>query len=361
MKHHWVLVIGVVALWTIVELRVTARAVDPDPIPRDRIFFQYNYYDQVPATPDQARLRAPFQNQDSTGLLAGNNLICFIDLSTGQTRLPFAVHSPPSRVPMNLVAGNWNNRLVTIVSPAEPSNLNPRVVALSPAQVLGDIQRVAGTSDAAISVAVGNFFGDPQPEVAYTTGAGPITRVTFGTLGHNTWYSFFPGGESYNGGARVAAGRWRNNGFDQLGVSMARGRVDLFELLEEFIDRIGTGYPVGELDITAGIDSFDANNDGRVDLLVGNTSTVTAIDLNNGATPIRLWQLQPFPGVVVTDGIQFNSGVAGGRLTIGAVNGPRLSIWSQHPETLAFEQTHTSTPFGATAQPFSFWAYDFVY
>jgi hypothetical protein len=231
---------------------------------------------------------------------------------------------------------------------------------MSPPQVLGDIQRLPGTTEAAVWMAFGNFLGDSQPEVAYTTGAGPTTRVTFGTLGHDIWYSFLPGGDSYKGGAKLAAGPLRDNGFDQLVVAMA-GRIDIFEMLDTFIDRIGTGRPVDGLDITPGIDVFDVNNDGRWELIVADRSNVTIIDLNNGGTPIRLSQFQPFPGVIVTDGIQFNTGVAGGRLTIGAVNRQRLSIWSQNPDTLAFQQTHASAPFGEGAVPMSFWSYDPYY
>jgi len=362
MTKHFTLSIVVVAAWATLEWRVTARVADPDPRPVDRVFFQYDYFKQVRASPDHARLQSPFLNQNSTGIVASNNIVCFIDPVTGETRSPFTLYTPPLRVPMNVVAGNWTNRLVAITAPAEASNNSPRVVAMGPPhQLIGDLPRASGADQSGTSIAVGNFTGDAQLDIAYTTGAGPATRITFGTLGQNRWYTFLPAGDSYNGGARLTAGPLRRNGFDQLIVAMDGGRVDIFGLSDDEIERMGSDFPVGPTpNVTPFVDAFDTNNDGRWELLVADTSHVTAIDLNNGATPLTLWQHQPF-NAAVPGGIQFSAGLAGGKLILGAVNRQLLSIWSMDPATQAWMQTFSGAPFGNAALPMSFWLYDPYY
>jgi hypothetical protein len=358
MKGHWLIASAFAALLSIVDPSVSARTADPDPLPRDRFFFTYNYYDQALGTPDQIRLRESFSQGDSTGILAANSMLFFVELLTGRTFSPFAAYSPAERVPINLAGGTWNDRLVAIASPAAASANNPRVIALGPPQQLLGELRLPGTSEAEAWLAFGNFLGDNRPEVAFTTGAGPTTRVTFGTLGLDTWITFLPGGELYAGGAMLAGGPLRNNGYDQLAVSMTGGRVDIFDLREDVIERIGTGVPIGGFNGIPGIDVFDVNNDGRWELLVSDTGKITAVDLNNGGTPLVHWRLEPFPNQINPEAIRFNAGVSNRLLAIGAVRGPRLSIWTHDPDARTFRESHASFPFGTGVERVSFSSID---
>jgi hypothetical protein len=363
MKNRWIVIIAVVALGTVVELRSTASS-GPTPAearevtPRDRVFLTYDYFNLDRANEG---VRLPVRGDvTSTSLIAASNTFCFFDLSTQRTSLPGSAFTPPLRGPMSLALYPVNTRQVAFIAPASSSSNRLLAVALAqarqPHDVLGELGPFPWGDQAGHSVAVGNFWGGPEPEIAVTTGAGPTTRVYVGAYGAANWMTFLPFDASYTGGATVTAGNLLGDGnpYDQLAVSQNQGgRVDVFVSTEEAIDRVIRGIGQGPDPRGPSVSIFDANDDGHGDFIFGHETGVTVVDIYGAPRPYVLAQFQPFPPGVAGE-VHVTSGLTSGRFTIGAAKGTRLSTWVWNTQTHTFERTYDDSPFGPNSTPVTF-------
>ena len=341
-----------IELWGRFDARLLAAQ---DPVPRDRVFFTFNYLDEVATDRTRMQPRTPFSRISSRILIGANNTVCVIDGDTGRTSAPLQVYGTGTPGPVNFAPTQFGHQTVLFTAPGNAST-NP-LAAFEfgpPHRLLGDFGMIDGGHEFGVSIAAGNVSGDATPELFMATATGGPGMVHMVSPGRDETTSFFPFDPGYQGGIYLATGDVDADGFADLITGQARGgEVRFFRFVDGQPLMFGSGFPFGPTpDYGPQFALFDVNNDGRSEVIFGSGGGPSRIRIVGFADnePRVFAQFSPFrdPGGVAVAG-----GLVNGFFAIAAAprnNSPARGTFAVfHYVREEFLTAYNLRPWGSTA------------
>lgn len=337
-----------------------------DPVPRDRVFFTFNYVGDVTTEPSRMQPRLPFPRTSSTILIGANNTVCVIDGNTGRTSAPLQVYGAGAAAPVNFTAAEFDGQRVLFTAPANASPNPMAAFALGPPhQLLGDFGMIEGGHEFGVSLAAGNISGDATPELFFATATGGPGQVHVVSPGRDDVLTFSPFDPGYQGGIRLAAGDVNGDGFDDLIAGQAQGgEVRFFRFVDDAPVMMGSGFPFGPTPNHGPfISLFDVNNDGVDEAIFGTGDGQPLVRIVGivDNEPRVFTQFNPLQG---TKGVAVAGGLVNGffAITVTPVNDvpeARQTLGVYHYVGTTFLTAFQNEPFGSRATRISIGMYPF--
>ena len=277
------------------------------------------------------RLAERYQWMDTTHLISAQNTVCLFNVETRVSSNPFQVYPGSFSGAINMAGAPSPNPdgspgIILFTAPAGPSTLPMAAYMVGPpATLLAEIGQIPGGAQSGYQMAIGDFTGDATPEFAVTPGNGSPGAVHVFSPGTDQMLTFYPYGQTYTQGIRIAAGDINGNGHDDLLFTQIIGReFKAYEVrdLNSEPALLGYGDPFGPtFSLGAQVSAFDFNFDGFDEAIFatgGGQPMVRIINFNAPSPQLVTW-FNPgndsFTGGIVSLAV----GVVNGAPAIGTV------------------------------------------